>query len=70
MDMCILPPPNTEVAKHMRPAIIEQIAATLEHELGMSEVNARSTARIPIVMFEDPATVRAASRNSLALFTL
>ena len=48
MDMCITPPPGIEIAEDARPKLIENIAAALE-QLGMADVEPRSTARIPYV---------------------
>ena len=36
MDMCITPPPGIDVPPESRPAIIEQIARTLEDSLQMA----------------------------------
>ena len=55
LDMCMIFPPNVNIAIIDRPALIERLAETLG-KLGMTDVSSRATARIPIVQFKDPQT--------------
>lgn len=55
LDMCMIFPPNVNIAIIDRPALIERLAEILG-KIGMTEVSSRATARIPIVQFKDPQT--------------
>jgi terminal uridylyltransferase len=56
MDMCLSYPGCESVTKEEKARIIEAIAEFLGSKMGMLEVQARSTARIPIVIFKDSET--------------
>lgn len=56
MDMCLSFPGCHSVSKDEKARIIEAIAEFLKTKMGMREVQARSTARIPIVIFKDSVT--------------
>ena len=56
MDMCLSYPDCHSVSKDEKARIIEAIAEFLKTKMGMLDVQARSTARIPIVIFRDSDT--------------
>jgi terminal uridylyltransferase len=53
IDMCLSYPGCQTVSKEEKTRMIEAIADFLKIQMGMLEVQARSTARIPIVIFKD-----------------
>lgn len=55
LDMCLVLPLGKDVSADERPNVIELIGECLKN-IGMEEVQCRSTARIPIVQFVDPVT--------------
>lgn len=55
LDMCLTFPNTVVIQSENKPKILETIGEGLR-ELGMTDVEVRSTARIPIVTFKDPAS--------------
>lgn len=55
LDMCLVYYPENSIPVMDRGAVIDRLGEALE-KAGMREVNARGTARIPIVMFHDPVS--------------
>jgi uncharacterized membrane-anchored protein YjiN (DUF445 family) len=55
LDMCMVLPNDEYIKLDERIEIIEKIAASLTN-IGMTDIVARTTARIPIVTFKDPIT--------------
>jgi terminal uridylyltransferase len=53
LDMCLTFPNTVLIQSENKPKILDRIGEGLR-ELGMNEVEVRSTARIPIVTFKDP----------------
>lgn len=56
VDMCLIQSAEAAKSKPWDPVEIVGAAASMLEASGMKEVNARTTSRIPIVMFVDPVT--------------
>jgi hypothetical protein len=70
LDMCVMPAGGLNQFRSADSAaaireVIERIGAALREEAGMKDVEIRSTARIPIVLFKDPITGRRLSLPTL-----
>lgn len=55
LDMCLVLPPGKDIPSDEKPLVIEKLGDALK-VAGMTQIQPRPTARIPIIQFVDPAT--------------